>query len=208
MAQLTPSTKKTVCVSNFFTILAKQQVGLKEARSSVRNWPSFYTSWLPLWVDTHIRTFLCTVSSRHVLDHVKTTYEEVYSYIWQTPQVQRQTCTLSLRYKFIRSRCRQFHVLGLNNEEYSPKWFSYLRANYSWSDRIFCAVYFNFTAWVCTEKTLIFCGGESPGNTSEGRLGKQWRHVPPHVPLSTSIYHQSGNYINSYFTWYYSCTVA
>ena len=84
-------------------------------------WPSFYTSWLPLWVDTHIRTFLCTVSSRHVLDHVKTTYEEVYRYIWQTPQVQRQTCTLSLRYKFIRSRCRQFHVLGLNNEEYSTK---------------------------------------------------------------------------------------
>ena len=121
MAQLTPSTKKTVCVSNFFPILAKQQVGLKEARSSVRNWPSFYTSWLPLWVDTHIRTFLCTVSSRHVLDHVKTTYEEVYRYIWQTPQVQRQTCTLSLRYKFIRSRCRQFHVLGLKNEEYSTK---------------------------------------------------------------------------------------
>ena len=25
------------------------------------------------------------------------------------------------RYKFIQSRCKQFHVLGLKNEEYSPK---------------------------------------------------------------------------------------
>ena len=51
-------------------------------------------------------------------------------------------------------------------------------------------------------KRLIFCAGESPGNTSEGKRENQWRHVPSHVPLSTSIYHQSGNYINSYFTWY------
>ena len=165
-------------------------------------WPSFYTSWLPLWVDTHIRTFLCTVSSRHVLDHVKTTYEEVYRYIWQTPQVQRQTCTLSLRYKFIRSRCRQFHVVGLKNEEFFNQNGFLVHAQTILEVIVFFVQFTSISLLEFVPKRPIFCAGESPGNTSEGKRENQWRHVPSHVPLSTSIYHQSGNYINSYFTWY------
>ena len=183
MTQLTPSTKKNVCVRNFFTILAKRQVGLKEARSSVRNWPSFYTSWLPLWVDTHIRTFLCTVSSRHVLDHVKTTYEEVYRYIWQTPQVHRQTCTLSLRYKFIRSRCRQFHVLGLKNEEYSTKMvFLFTRKLFlKWS--YFLCSLLQFHCLSLYRKDWFFCAGESRGDTSRREAGKSVTSCPIPCPL-------------------------
>ena len=46
----------------------------------------------------------------------------------------------SFRYNFIQSTCKLFHVLGLRNEEYSPKTFSCSHASYTWSDRNFCPV--------------------------------------------------------------------
>ena len=46
----------------------------------------------------------------------------------------------SFRYNFIQSTCKLFHLLGLRNEEYSPKTFSCSHASYTWSDRNFCPV--------------------------------------------------------------------
>ena len=46
----------------------------------------------------------------------------------------------SFWYKFIQSTCKLFQVLGLRNEEYSPKMFSCSHESYTWSDRHFCAI--------------------------------------------------------------------
>ena len=60
----------------------------------------------------------------------------------------------SFRYKFIQSRCKQFHVLGLRNEGYLSKtWLVFTRKLYLKRTKLLC----DFTAWVGIKTTEWEC---------------------------------------------------
>ena len=80
---------------------------------------------LPLSRSSHVRARLKRASNRLFRVPVKLPPTQGY---W------------SFRYNFIQSTCKLFHLLGLRNEEYSPKTFSCSHASYTRSDRNFRAV--------------------------------------------------------------------
>ena len=92
----------------------------------------------------------------------------------------------SFRYKFTQGRSKKFHLLGLKNEEHSPKMFFLFTRNFTWSEGNFRAIsLLEFTSkrldskrlWIettvfheMTLLTILFFCNEKRKNSSESSI--------------------------------------